>query len=213
MLETYYRHYQEHDAATIKRIVNDAFRIHRYAPTARLLDSALEVYLRECLLASTYTRVAVRGQDVVGIVMGRIPGQPRVPGTAKNRLRLWTHLARLAITGGPHLRTLMQHFKFGRAYARLRKSAGVPLTDELTLFAVDASARGTGAGTHLYLDYLQYLREHGRSQFFLYTDSDCTFQFYENRGMLRAASEDLHLRFDGKPETLGVYLYAGEVTR
>lgn len=205
------RPYQESDAAGIKRIVNQAFGIDRYAPTARLLDSALEVYLRECLIASTYARVAVQCGEVVGVIMGRVPGQPGVAGRLRNRLRVWGHVTWLALTGGKHLSTLAQHFKFGKAYARLRKAARVPLTDELTLFAVDAATRGKGAGTQLYEDYLMYLRAHGREHYFLYTDSDCTFQFYERRGMVRAASLDISLTFAGKPQTLGVYLYAGKV--
>lgn len=56
MFNTHYRAYQDRDAAAVKRIVDEAFRIHRYAPTPHLLHSALEVYLRDCLLASGIRR-------------------------------------------------------------------------------------------------------------------------------------------------------------
>ncbi|WP_222127590.1 hypothetical protein, partial [Brevibacterium casei] len=64
----------------------------------------------------------------------------------------------------------------------------------------------------LYPHYLHHLRSLGRSDFYLYTDSLCTFQFYEKQGMTRTASEDMNLVLDGKPEALGVYLYSGTAT-
>ena len=105
-----------------------------------------------------------------------------------------------------------QYFAFDRVYGELRKKTPSPLTDELTLFAVDSSTRGLGIGKTLYRDYLDHLRSLGRSDFYLYTDSLCTFQFYEKQGMTRTASEDMNLVLDGKPEALGVYLYSGTAT-
>ena len=210
MAATALRPYRERDAAHIKPILDEAFHIHRYMRKEHLLDSALEVYLRERLLASTFTRVAVHGDRVVGVIMGRVPGRPRLPHAARNTLRTWLHSARIAATGFADLPSLAQYFAFGGVYRRLRSSTSAPLTDELTLFAVDSSARGTGVGTALYQAYIRYLREHGRTDFYLYTDSLCTYGFYEKRGMARAASEEMRIRLDGRPENLGVYLYAGQ---
>lgn len=206
-----HRTYHERDAADIKAMINEAFHIHRYMTKERLLGSALEIYLRECLLASTYTRVAVQDGRVVGVIMGRVPGRPRVPGVARNRVLTWAHMAKIAVTGLTDLPLLAQHFTFHHVYRSLRHNTTVPLTDELTLFVVDASTRGTGIGKTLYHDYMRYLRDNGRKDFYLYTDSLCTYGFYEKRGMTRAASEDMRVRLDGETENLGVFLYAGKV--
>ncbi|MFJ9553952.1 GNAT family N-acetyltransferase [Nocardiopsis sp. NPDC101807] len=211
MNDTTYRPYRESDAADVKSMIDEAFHIHRYMSKKRLLDGALEVYLRERLLASTYTRVAVRDGRTVGVIMGRVPGHPRVPHATRNRLLTWAHMARIAVTGLRDLPSLAQYFAFDGIYRRLRHNTSAPLTDELTLFAVDASTRGTGVGKALYEDYTRHLREHGRKNFYLYTDSLCSYGFYEKRGMTRAASEDMRLRLDGREEDLGVFLYAGEV--
>ena len=204
MTNIVYRPYQPQDAEDIKKIINEAFYIHRYVTGRLVLDSALEIYLRERLLASTWTRVAVQDERVVGIIMGQVDGQPRLGGRFTNRLLTLAHTLRAGILGLPQWKSMRQYFAFDRVYGELRKKTPSPLTDELTLFAVDSSTRGLGIGKTLYRDYLDHLRSLGRSDFYLYTDSLCTFQFYEKQGMTRTASEDMNLVLDGKPEALVV---------
>jgi predicted N-acetyltransferase YhbS len=193
MTNIVYRPYQPQDAEDIKKIINEAFYIHRYVTGRLVLDSALEIYLRERLLASTWTRVAVQDERVVGIIMGQVDGQPRLGGRFTNRLLTLAHTLRAGILGLPQWKSMRQYFAFDRVYGELRKKTPSPLTDELTLFAVDSSTRGLGIGKTLYRDYLDHLRSLGRSDFYLYTDSLCTFQFYEKQGMTRTASEDMNL--------------------
>jgi predicted N-acetyltransferase YhbS len=209
MTNIVYRPYQPQDAEDIKKIINEAFYIHRYVTGRLVLDSALEIYLRERLLASTWTRVAVQDGRVVGVIMGQVDGQPRLGGRFTNRLLTLAHMLRAGVLGLPQWKSMRQYFAFDRVYGELRKKTPDPLTDELTLFAVDSSTRGLGIGKTLYRDYLDHLRSLGRSDFYLYTDSLCTYQFYEKQGMTRTASEDMNLVLDGKPEALGVYLYSG----
>ena len=52
MTNIVYRPYQPQDAEDIKKIINEAFYIHRYVTGRLVLDSALEIYLRERLLAT-----------------------------------------------------------------------------------------------------------------------------------------------------------------
>jgi predicted N-acetyltransferase YhbS len=209
MTNIVYRPYQPQDAEDIKKIINEAFYIHRYVTGRLVLDSALEIYLRERLLASTWTRVAVQDGRVVGVIMGQVDGQPRLGGRFTNRLLTLAHMLRAGVLGLPQWKSMRQYFAFDRVYGELRKKTPDPLTDELTLFAVDSSTRGLGIGKTLCRDYLDHLRSLGRSDFYLYTDSLCTYQFYEKQGMTRTASEDMNLVLDGKPEALGVYLYSG----
>ena len=205
-----YRPYQRDDADDVKGLINEAFYIHRYASASHLLASALEIYLRDCLASSTYAQVAVVQGRVVGILMGRVEGQPPLPGRLAHRLQLLAHMVKIGLTGFRERATLRQYFTFDRVYQTLRTKATVPLTDELTLFAVDASTRGHGVGKTLYENYLRHLRHHGRTDFYLYTDSLCTYQFYEKRGMNRAAEQSINLTFRDGTETVGVYLYSGK---
>lgn len=78
--------------------------------------------------------------------------------------------------------------------------------NEITLLAVSESARGMGIGSVLIDAATAYLAEGGASRAFLYTDTDCTWQFYENHGFKRASTyrstrEERHLL----PRELYVY--------
>ncbi|MCL1869940.1 MAG: GNAT family N-acetyltransferase [Promicromonosporaceae bacterium] len=209
MTEIQYRPYLEQDAQDVKAIINQAFSIDRFVNEPRALDAALDVYLRTCLLGSTSTQVAVQDGRVVGIIMGRVAGRDRLPGRIGNRARLWGNMAKAAVLGAAQYRSLLQMFQFETVYADLRKATTSPTTDELTLFAVDAVTRGHGVGQRLFDGYMAHLRAHDRSEFYLYTDTRCSYGFYEKQGMTRAAEKDMTIRLDGTPETLGVFLYAG----
>ena len=60
--------------------------------------------------------------------------------------------------------------------------------NEITLLAVSESARGMGIGSVLIDAATAYLAEGGANRAFLYTDTDCTWQFYENHGFKRAST-------------------------
>jgi len=209
-----YRPYQEADAARVKELVNEAFHVHLYTKgEGSLLDSALEVYLRQVLTVSTYSQVAIIDGRVVGVVMGKFKGQPYLPHRFANKLRLWFHMAKIGVTGFSKLKSLSQYFKFTTAYKNLKKDAIAgrgSLGDELTVFAVDADTRGTGIGKHLYHSFLEQLRLAGSNDFYLYTDSLCSFGFYEKQGMERAANTEIKLDLADRPSDIGVYLYTGK---
>ncbi|MDU0349671.1 GNAT family N-acetyltransferase [Actinomyces sp. MRS3W] len=216
MSDTIYRPYEPHDTEGVLAIILDAFHVRRYAPRPYLERSAAEVVLSDCLLASTYTRVAVDDVGrVLGVIMGRVEDEPHLPARPLAHARKLSAMAWLATAGLPQWHTLKQAYGFERRYAELRSdvlsTGAAALTDEITLFATHAAARGRGVGTHLYDGFMEHLRDHSRTDFFLYTDSLCNYQFYERRGMMRAATRDLELDVEGLPRRVGVYLYAGAV--
>ncbi|MBN0975136.1 MULTISPECIES: GNAT family N-acetyltransferase [unclassified Gordonia (in: high G+C Gram-positive bacteria)] len=209
MTDITYRPYRSTDAEDVKKIIDEAFYIHRYVHGQHVLDAALEVYLREQLVASTWSRVAVKDGRVVGIILGRIDGEPHLGERTKNRALLWAHTARAAILGLPQWKSLRALFAFESVAHRLGAATGTSLDDELTLFAVASTTRGHGVGATLYRAFLDHLRDRDRSDFHLYTDSLCTFGFYERQGMSRAGADDMDILLDGEPHTLGVYIYTG----
>ena len=210
-----YRPYEDRDAEGVMAIINDAFHIHRYTRRRYLERSALESYLDECLQASSYAQVAVLEGKVVGVIMGCVQGEPFLPGRVRRRTRILANSAWLLTVGLPQRHTLRYFFAFERYYRTLREDARQAgpwtLSDEVTLLAVHAAARGRGVGTGLYQGFMSHLREHGRSELCLYTDGLCTYQFYERAGLVRAAERSLELNVPGLPGTVGVYLYAGRV--
>lgn len=217
MTQPHFRPLTPADYPAVKQIIDEAFFIHRYAPTPSLLASALEVDFGECLVSSTYAQVVELGGKPIAILMGQVTGQPKLPGRAKAKLKVWAHLVKIALIGFRHRHRLNQYFAFQQAYKELRAQtqtqtqAQVPLTDELTLFAVRSQDRGTGIGTVLFSNFQTHLKSHQRRSFYLFTDSQCTYQFYERRGMKQIASTQITQTLDSAPQTLDIYLYSSAI--
>lgn len=91
-----------------------------------------------------------------------------------------------------------------RVDAELLAESGEDERFELVLFAVSEETRGHGVGTSLLSQVRNYLKDEGATSLFLFTDSTCTWQYYEAQGMRRSAKRTLEE--DG--ETLEMYVYA-----
>jgi ribosomal protein S18 acetylase RimI-like enzyme len=76
---------------------------------------------------------------------------------------------------------------------------------EILFFGVDKNARGKGIGT-LLLKELEKI-EKGK-KIYLYTDSDCTYQFYEKRGFSREQERNIDFLIHGKPLPLTCFLFS-----
>lgn len=211
-----YRPYQESDAERVKELLDEAFHIHLYTQgSASLTNSALEGYLRGLLTKSTFAEVAELDGEVVGVVMASIKGQPYLPDRARNRVKSWIYTAKFVLTGLARPKAIIEYYKFEAAYGKLHREAVTKkgdIGDELTVFAVHGATRGTGIGRHLYDDFKNRLMEAGHKDYFLYTDSLCSFGFYEKDGMDRTASHDIKITVPELPNDVGVYLYTGEVS-
>ena len=77
---------------------------------------------------------------------------------------------------------------------------------ELLLFAVSEKARGCGVGSQLFARAKDYLISQGATKAFLFTDTSCTWQYYEKRGMRRAACLDFgEENKDGLASSMFIY--------
>lgn len=75
---------------------------------------------------------------------------------------------------------------------------------EMLFLAADPKREGQGIGTELLRELER--REPGR-EIYLYTDSGCTWQFYEHRGFERREQEEIVMELGGKSVPLTCFLY------
>ncbi len=59
--------------------------------------------------------------------------------------------------------------------------------NELILFINDPSVRGQGVGRTMLLRFEDYLRSRGAQDYYLFTDTMCTYSYYEKHGFTRVA--------------------------
>ncbi|WP_018296532.1 GNAT family N-acetyltransferase [Corynebacterium lubricantis] len=208
-----YRPYSPADAPAIRTLINDAFGVRRRFQEPAL-TALLSMDLEQSLYDATFTRVATRNNEVVGIIIGKIQGEEKLDARLKRAGAIATNIAQAL----PYLfaqRTgVRDWFREQRSYARAAKMSrnrNTQLNNEIILFIVDSSTRGQGVGKRLFNDYLAELRRHKLSDFFLYTDSECTWQFYEARGMRRVGVSSYASLIDDSPREIESYVYAGSV--
>ena len=160
---------------------------------------------------TSYMRVACLDGSVIGIAAVRAKNS-----SEKNVLH-WQKFYDSAVS---HLRDLdpkvaqeiLDYHSFEKkAQEKMLSECSGNLDCELTLFAVSDKARGHGVGSTLLKQVVQYLKDAGAKTYFLFTDTSCTWQYYENRGMKRIASYCLTDEEKDKLQVQELYVYSTEI--
>ena len=68
MEKVLYRSLTREDYKPIKYLINKAFGFDEFLKDDAFLDSALNIYLQECILSSNFSKVAVKNNKVIGII-------------------------------------------------------------------------------------------------------------------------------------------------
>lgn len=76
---------------------------------------------------------------------------------------------------------------------------------EICFLAADPTIQGKGIGTQLLNELAR--REKGKL-IYLYTDDNCTYQFYENKGFDRSVEKKIEIEIHGKTAPLTCLLYS-----
>lgn len=90
-----------------------------------------------------------------------------------------------------------------RATKEMRAEADLDSIPRILLLVVSAEARGHGLGKRLINRALDHFRRHGAERYWLVTDTDCDWSFYEHLGLERLA--DRPGMVPGAPEHYFVY--------
>lgn len=166
------------------------------------------LYLRSCLRRAGFSCVAADGERVLGVILAGSEKDGRRPALSKAFAQLYAVLLLFSTKTGRRIGKFFE--RFDQADTALLKGSGRQFGGEICLFAVDQSLRGGGIGKQLYARALDYLKAEGAKDFYLFTDTSCTYQFYEKRGMQRLGEKDM----DCRPYTdlhLHMFLYGREV--
>ncbi len=149
---------------------------------------------------ATQAIAAYRDGELAGVLLAEVRGEKKTRRTLGRRLyiRLFELCSGLLFRGGADVYAQANREMFAR-YRETHTPDG-----EITFFAVDPRLEGQGVGTLLLGELAR--REKGK-QFYLYTDSGCTYQFYDRRGFERAGERGIVMELGGKRVPLRCFLY------
>ncbi|WP_294380181.1 GNAT family N-acetyltransferase [uncultured Senegalimassilia sp.] len=180
-----YRPLQDKDIEAAGVILGNTW--HTYADGRKRVVSGI-VDLANFAQRNTFTEVAVVNDSPIGVIMARA-GAFSEQTQAHWKIIEQDARKELDELGGSSA-DLVHFFKTAKQADRaLLAQSGCDPDFELVLFAVSDKVRGLGIGSTL-MDHAQrYLAAQGASKAFLFTDTDCTWEYYEHRGMRRAAEQ------------------------
>ena len=89
----------------------------------------------------------------------------------------------------------------------LNKELLHPYDAELILFVSSKDFRGKGLGRKLFNFFTQTLEEHKLHSFFLHTDTECSYQFYDKIGLSKLATKTMTEKNGSMQETWQIFIY------
>ena len=203
-----YRDFEKRDIPELATLVAGIWNPTLKGETALM---AGKVDLAHFAVRATHWKVAELDGEVVGVAAVRV-GDP-----VEEDVRFWSNLSDDAFAKLKQLsleaeKALKVYYDFeNKAHDQMLKYCDCDTTYELTLFAVSSKARGHGVGSELLRQMTDHLKEAGAKNYFLYTDTNCSWQYYENRGMKRCttyvAEDETHEQLNGQE----LYIYSTSI--
>lgn len=172
------------------------------------VEAHRNLVIAEEMVLSTYRMVAEEDGCVLGLSLGRPCGT--APDDAAHWHAVMEQAQATLRAGTPEARAAAEYeASLPRTQAALKAQAGARMSEdnEYTLFFVSPEARGKGVGGALLARWEETLRGRDARSYYLFTDSTCTYEWYDRHGFERIA--ELHEALpapadpEGEPKGLG----------
>ena len=203
-----YRDFQDEDIHDVSLLLANIWHEPKNDSEALLVG---KIDLAHFAIRTTYMRVAVLDGRVVGLAGVRVM-QP-----SKDIQNKWEQVSQAALkelqkTNQEEAEGLVRYQSFeNNAISQMLENSSTNANYELTIFAVSSEARGYGVGSTLLSQVMDHLKSQGAPSYYLFTDTGCTWQYYERRGMTRTASYKLTEREQKDFEVEEFFIYESEL--
>lgn len=191
-----YRPFEEDDFEDIAAIIQEAWHTEVPSPEYGFLEACND--LSYSLSISTFSQVALVDDKPCGIVLA-CPDTSHVRAHKRWFIMSRDYFRRMRELEPEAAAKYWKSIQLAESKNdKMLSDSGYAGSTEITLLAVDAAARGMGIGSVLIDAAIDHLAQEGAHRAFLYTDTDCTWQFYEHHGFKRAGTyrstrEERHL--------------------
>lgn len=191
------------DFAQAVRFAEQGMHLDLYVGRGPLLHLYAWYFWYEELLRATQALGAFVDGRLVGVLMAAFDDEPPVYGSlAAAGLVRFGRLLEGGVLGPAD--------PYGAANGAMLEDAQAkaPFDGEICFLAADPNSGVKGVGTALLRELER--REPGR-RVYLYTDSQCTYQFYDHRGFERVGERSVQVDVGPRSVPLDCFLYAKEL--
>lgn len=206
-----YREIEKCDYETVKTLISEAFDFKNMIDNVDVLDKSLNIYLRSCLSATTFTSVAVKNGKVIGLILGSSKNKNTLFNLLKHNIALTFNVLSLLFKSKEDRKSLKDYKKILKSYDDLMKNRKNDFQGCIELFIVSKECQGLGVGKKLVSNLMKYMKENSVSNLYLYSDSNCNYGFYDSQGFNKIDSRTVGLLNSSNSTILNVYLYGYEI--
>jgi GNAT superfamily N-acetyltransferase len=200
-MEVKIKQLQKKDFTKIIDFAIEGMHFNRYVDNKLALRLYGRYFLYLELERATQVLAAYMGDKLVGILMADLKNEPKQYSSFWRKLYVKIFKAIMAIVDkdGPNI-----YDEANKAMLNDYLKNANP-DGEICFLAADPTIQGKGIGTLL-------LEELGRLEkgklIYLYTDDNCTYQFYEHKGFERSEEKEIKMELGGKTVPLTCLLYS-----
>ena len=200
-MEVKIKQLQRKDFGKVIDFAIKGMNFNRYVdnPLALRLYGRYFLYLE--LERASQVLAAYMGDQLVGILMADMKNEPKQYSSLWRKLyvKIFKAIMAVVVKGGPDIYDEANKAMFNNYVSRT-----IP-NGEICFLAANPTIHGKGIGTQL-LEELSR-REKGKL-IYLYTDDNCTYQFYEHKGFERSEEKEIKMELQGKTVALTCLLYS-----
>lgn len=203
-----YRKLLKKDFNTIKNLIGEAFGFNQFIKDKIFLDSVLTSYLQNCILESSFSKVAEKDNKVIGIILGKANEDNSKLIEDSSPLTTNTNEIQSIIEVKENKTVINELLKIKNTYNEIIDGRKNAFQGCIQLFIVSKESRGLGIGKVLVTHLFNYMKSMNIQSIYLYTDTRCNYGFYDNQNFKRLNEKEIY--FDSLKEKLNVFLYGYE---
>ncbi len=210
MSEVIYREIMKDDYDRIKELIDEAFGIHDLIQDNKFLDVILNLYLQSCILGSSFSKVAVKNNRVIGIILGKAQKDKHRLAKTHNLLSVANTFFKIITANKENKKAVKELTKVQNTYKEIIQGKEGDFQGYIELFIVSGESRGLGVGKTLMHHLSDYMRSMDVESIYVYTDNRCNYGFYESQNFKRLNEKEIFL--DSVQNKLLIFLYGHHVT-
>ncbi|MEO4052418.1 GNAT family N-acetyltransferase [Solibacillus sp. CAU 1738] len=201
-----YRELTKKDYERVKELICEAFGFGEFIEDKNFLDSILNIYLHSCILDSSFSKVAVKNNKVIGVILGSAKKDKKRLPKSQSILVIAAAFFKLMITSKENKKLFKEFIKIQEIYKEIIQGKQDSFQGCIQLFIVSEESRGLGVGKTL-INYLSnYMQSMEVESMYLYTDTRCNYGFYDSQNFNRLNEKEIYL--DSIQENLHIFLYS-----
>lgn len=200
-----YREIIKDDYETIKHLIGEAFGFNEIIKDTKILDIALSSYLNDCVLSSSFSKVAEKDSKIIGFILGNAKKDDNRIADYNSSINLDSNEIESIMSKGNTMDLLKEFSKITDAYKELIAGRKDNFQGCIQLFIVSKESRGLGVGKTL-LGYLfDYMKNMDVKSLYVYTDTRCNYKFYDSQNFKLINEKNIY--FNTISTDLDVFLY------